>query len=102
MLRPCSTTAAWRARARFSRTLRSVNSELAVLSRNALCGRECGNMRIGVILGPCVAICSVIAPELALAQPSETTEATSLARPAHANAGIQLQFRGLTLLGSEP
>jgi hypothetical protein len=56
-------------------------------------------MRFGVILGPCVALCAAIAPELAVAQPSDTAPA---ALPAQSSAGIKLQFRGLTLLGSEP
>src|SRR5262245_30949953 len=59
-------------------------------------------MRFGVILGPCVAVCAVIAPELAYAQPTETAQTAPSAKPARSNAGVQLQFRGLTLLDAEP
>lgn len=59
-------------------------------------------MRFGVILGPCVAVCAVIAPELAYAQPTETAQTAPSAKTARSNAGVQLQFRGLTLLDAEP
>lgn len=59
-------------------------------------------MRFGEVLGPCVAICVLSAPQLAFAEAAETTQASSDVRAAPSTAGIQLQFRGLTLLGTEP
>lgn len=44
-----------------------------------------------------------MAPTIACAQPTDASPtAAPSAKPAHASAGVQLEFRGLTLLASEP
>ena len=60
-------------------------------------------MRFGVIHGTCVAIWVAIAPIVAQAAPTENAPQTApAAKPATTAAGLQLQFRGLTLLAAEP